>query len=759
MHDVVRDVGKSIANEHIFLEEWTEKDTYENYAAISLVSRELKNHLDDLECSKLELLQLSCGKYTTRQMLPTNLFKGMKGLKVLALQGMSFPSLPQSLQVLQNLRTMLLEYCEIEDVSAIGSLGKLEMLSFLGSEIKELLEEIGNLSHLKLLDLSKCSTLRQIPPGLLSNLTRLEELYMGKVFVNWEPTDGKGEGANASLAELTSFSHSLMALQIHIPNIKLLPKDLHFKNQMIKFRICACDKPMNWRYDHLSTFWDTTQYIFKNSLVLGRFATSEIAKSGMLCQLLQKSEIIILKEIKDFKNILYELDKEGFPCLLVLSISDSEGVEYVIDATSHQTSRVAFPILQSLELMELHNLKEIYHGEFPEKSFSGAHSQLACFRNLRSLQLLECNHLKNVFSLSIARGLVQLQQLHIVSCDDMKEIFCKEGEDGKALDRIMFPELRYKDLSYVPRLIGFCTVAGPVDLVQPSLNHEVGRIEIDELATIRSEKITHIQQITRSFPESTPPISHKLFSSKTILWQPNLQKLEVFDLEGLEVIFDLEGQIYLSHCPKLKTCGSEIRSTRKLKKIIGELDLIPQEPSFECAPLGKNYGLMVVSEQGTTKKSEESSSVNKEGNLTKVKDPRANDIDNPSEMWCTFPSHLIECLKNLKTIELSSCDSLEVIFQLEELNFEESHVESVLDQLRKLNLYNLPNLMHKWKKGPERIMGFKNLRLLEEITVIGCPTLSMFIPSNLKTPKLEGVHGEVQVPSSPWDEKKLRNCQ
>ncbi|XP_030924603.1 probable disease resistance protein At4g27220 [Quercus lobata] len=969
MHYVVRDVGKSISNEHIFLEEWTEKDTYENYVAISLVSRELKNHPDDLECPKLELLQLSCGKYTTRQTLPTNLFKGMMGLKVLALQGMSFPSLPQSIQVLQNLRTMLLEYCEIEDVSAIGSLGKLEMLSFIGSEIKELPEEIGNLSHLKLLDLSKCSTLQQIPPGLLSNLTRLEELYMGKVFVNWEPTDGKGEGANASLAELTSFSHSLMALQIHIPNIRLLPKDLHFKNQMIKFRICACDKPMNWRYDHLSTFWDTTRYIFKNSLVLGRFAASEIAESRMLCQLLQKSEIIILKEIKDFKNILYELDKEGFPCLLVLSISDSEGVEYVIDATSHQTSRVAFPILQSLELMELHNLKEIYHGQFPEESFSGAHSQLACFHNLRSLRLLECNHLKNVFSLSIARGLVQLQQLHVVSCDDMKEIFCKEGEDGKALDRIMFPELRYINLSYVPRLIGFCTVEGPVDLVQPSLNQEVGRIDTDELATIRSEKMTDIQQITRSFPESTTPISHKFFSSKTILWQPNLQKLEVFALEGLEVIFDLEGQevdhdgqrivvlarlktltlqnlsklmyvwknvpqgiqgfqnltsieinachnlrylfphtvakllvvlqsieirwcdmienivqrdgeeeaediilfpkltsfhlgflpnlmsfyiepysfewssmnqIYLSHCPKLKTCGSEIRSTRKLKKIIGELDLIPQEQGLECAPLGKNYGPMVVSEQGTTKKSEESSSMNKEGNLTKVKDPRANDIDNPSEMWCTFPSHLIESLKNLKTIELSSCDSLEVIFQLEELNFEESHVESVLDQLRKLNLYNLPNLMHIWKKGPEIIMGFKNLRLLEvsgcksltylfspsiakllvmleeirvtsckkieeilqrareekeekevlfhkvnsillrdlpnlkcfcpetnafewpslkEITVIGCPTLSMFIPSNLKTPKLEGVYDEVQVPSSPWDENKLRNCQ
>ena len=269
--------------------------------------------------------------------------------------------------------------------------------------------------------------------------------------------------------------------------------------------------------------------------------------------------------------------------------------------------------------------------------------------------------------------------------------------------------------------------------------------------------MTDIQQITRSFPESTPPISHKFFSSKTILWQPNLQKLEVFDLEGLEVIFDLEGQevdhdsqtivvldqlktltlqnlsklmyvwknvpcgtlgfqnltsieinayyslrylfphtvvkllvelqsikirwcdmienivqrdgeeeakdiilfpkltsfhlgflpnlmsfyikpysfewsslnqIYLSHCPKLKTCGSEIRSTRKLKKIIGESELIPQEQGLECDPLGKNYGLMVVPEQGTTKKSEESSSVNKEVRISQITIPATFSFNN-----------------------------------------------------------------------------------------------------------------------------------
>ena len=65
MHDVVRGVAVSIANEHVCWEEWTEKDTYKHYVVISIVSRELKNHPDGLECPKLELLQLSCGKDAT----------------------------------------------------------------------------------------------------------------------------------------------------------------------------------------------------------------------------------------------------------------------------------------------------------------------------------------------------------------------------------------------------------------------------------------------------------------------------------------------------------------------------------------------------------------------------------------------------------------------------------------------------------------------------------------------------------------------
>uniref|UniRef100_A0A7N2R7H7 AAA+ ATPase domain-containing protein n=1 Tax=Quercus lobata TaxID=97700 RepID=A0A7N2R7H7_QUELO len=913
------------------MEEWPEKDSCERSTAISLLTEELKRHPDGLECPKLELLQLSFDSDTS-QMLPHNLLKGMKRLKVLSLFG---TSLPQSINVLQNLRTLQFVGCEITDVSAIGELRKLEILSFIGSKIKELPREMRNLSCLKLLELTGCSDLERIPPDLLSSLSHLEELYMFGVDVKWEPmeqeevdeeeeeeyqeeeeeVDEEGEekkkGANASLTELMSLSY-LVALKIQIPNIKVLPKDLPFKNETIKFQIFAGN---NVKIDERN-FKEYYDYLIKNRLGLASCDVSDIAQSRMLLQLFKKSEILRLKEIKDLKNIVYELDKEGFQCLKVLRVVGSEDVEYVMDATSYLTPRAAFPILESLKLEGLINLKEIYHSQFPDRSSSGA-----CFGSLKSLRLRT-----------------------------------------------------------LPRLIGFCTGVGPVELVQPSLNQEVGRIGTDEkhkmtdiqqhigtdeVTNLEKHRMTDIQQHIGPFPESTPIISHKLFSSNTILWPPDLEYLELTKADSLEVVFDLEGlkvdkdrqriavlaqlkilgvydlskltyvwknvplgiqgfqkltsievskchrlrclfptsiakllvelqsikinecdaienivqrdgeeeatdiilfprvsslklrelpnmmsfciktysfewssikEIYLDCCPKLKTIGSEIQSPRKSKKVNRELDSRPHEqklgsPGFlwrclECVPRLKNYGLMAVSDQGTTNKSQRSYYVKEE-----PMDPKVSDSNNPLEIWSFFPSHIIECLKNLELIKLRNVASLEVLFQLEELNVEESHMAPVLDQLRNLGLNDLPKLMHIWKKGPERILGFGNLRLLEvwecnsltylfspsiakllvmlekivvnhcekieeiivgageeekekdvlfdkvnsimllnlpnlkcfcneanalewpslkEIIVHGCPSLSTFIPSNLSTPKLEGVYDALS-----WEKERM----
>ena len=66
--------------------------------------------------------------------------------------------------------------------------------------------------------------------------------------------------------------------------------------------------------------------------------------------------------------------------------------------------------------------------------------------------------------------------------------------------------------------------------------------------------------------------------------------------------------------------------------------------------------------------------------MSKSKDPKVSDSDNPSEIWSFFPSHIIECLKNLESIVLGDLPSPEIIFQLEELNVEESYMAPMLDR-------------------------------------------------------------------------------
>ena len=171
-------------------------------------------------------------------------------------------------------------------MSAIRELRKLEILSIIGSKIKKLPGEMRNLSYLKLLDLTNCNHLERISPNLLSNLSHLKELYMLGVDVKWKPmeeeeVDEKEEeekkGANASLAELKSLSE-LVALKIDIPNIKVLPKDLAFKNKKIEFQI----------FVGADEVFDKADYLFKNRLGLGSCNIRDIAESWMLLQLLKK---------------------------------------------------------------------------------------------------------------------------------------------------------------------------------------------------------------------------------------------------------------------------------------------------------------------------------------------------------------------------------------------------------------------------------------------------------------------------------------
>ncbi|XP_047174271.1 probable disease resistance protein At4g27220 [Vigna umbellata] len=180
MHDVIRDVIISVVSteEYDFMiqcdgyqMEQSKRETCYHSSAISLISKEAKEHPKVLNCPKLKLLQIASKK---KGLVPDNFFQCLNKLMVLSLQNVHIHSTALVFEALDNIHTLLLEDCLVSDISIIGKkLKMLEILSFSNSNIKELPEEIGQLSSLRLLDLTECNDLIQISTNVFASLSKL----------------------------------------------------------------------------------------------------------------------------------------------------------------------------------------------------------------------------------------------------------------------------------------------------------------------------------------------------------------------------------------------------------------------------------------------------------------------------------------------------------------------------------------------------------------------------------------------------------
>ncbi|PQM42220.1 uncharacterized protein Pyn_07480 [Prunus yedoensis var. nudiflora] len=243
MHELVRDVAIWIAfkDKHAFsraygdeLKEWPDKDFLNKCSSISLMSCKIPR-LPEVPwvCPELRFFVLENHNINDSLEIPGNYFEGMKELKVLNVTRLRLQSL-RLLQSLTNLQTLCLDQCVLGDIAPVGQLTNLKILSLLISKVKELPKEIGQLTRLQLLDLTGCTELVLIPAGVISSLTSLEDLRMGS-FKEWE--GGLNDGrSNASVSELKQL-RQLTALEIHIPDAKLLPANMFSDTRLERYTI------------------------------------------------------------------------------------------------------------------------------------------------------------------------------------------------------------------------------------------------------------------------------------------------------------------------------------------------------------------------------------------------------------------------------------------------------------------------------------------------------------------------------------------
>ncbi|KAF7151278.1 hypothetical protein RHSIM_Rhsim02G0094400 [Rhododendron simsii] len=654
VHDVVRDMGISIASKdkvalvsHGALSEWPKTVTYEPYTAISVISDKITKLPEGLTYPNLEFLILRCKKL---EKLPPDFFEGMGKLKVLKIG--HFDGI-RTLQSLRNLITLSLEGFrgKLDNLSIIGDLLNLEALNFHNSGIKELPEEIGELVNLRLLDL-RGTRLHRIPPGVISRLVCLEELYMG-TFDHWEGDDNKAEGRNANLIEFESLSNlNTLEIAIERKNCERCIPTVPIFSKLEIYKVS-----MNNRFHNVDEFGTTEP---EHSSYYGPYISSKNCKRmlevnagdlilsyrGGIDSLLRRSDLLSLRGIgcDDLvRELLCQVLVGGLQQLKYLFISDCHVTqECLVNAVNPvQLSRAPaiFPILEVLWIDRLDNVKEISRSPIPAGSFGV----------LTSIQVTKCRQLRHLFPLPIVGCLPQLTDLEIQSCDMMEEVIWREQREDVhvATNRIEFLKLESLSLWSLPSLKGFCRGIDHIDF--PQLKHlHLHRLELlnclfPNNSTSHSEEKDHAGFLS-------------LFPQMVSL--PNLEVLKVGGLKNLERI----GHYPLS---------------------MGSLSKLIQFTMSAC-----------------------------------------------NNLLCVFPSELLPILRDLETLDVSWCEFLEVVFELEAgVHCNEPNPE-ILSPLKFVKLDSLTELSYISKRDP---MGFQYIQTLQidhchQLRYVFAPTATKSIP-------------------------------
>ena len=448
MHDLFRDVAKLIASRThptyvvqrlTDINEWPKIDQLEKYHHIILPDYRVNELPENLTCPELKLLVLKKSDWQDYLKVPADFFSGIKEVKVLDLYGMKFAKPPPpSLGLLANLQVLKL-HGEFEDIAIVGELTSLKILMLHDRKIEELPKEIGHLTQLRMLDFSNCEKLKLIPKNLLSSLKCLEELYMADCTIEWEVEGSNNHSNNASLGELKNL-HQLTTLELTIKDGSILPRDLHNFANLERYNIIIGSQ-------RRARCWSGT---FSRYLQLRGASIEYILRNDGVKVLLTRVEHLHLAELECVGDILPGLNGNGFTELKYLFITNSAGLLHIINSDCNQLHH-AFPKLETLELNNLNNMKEICHGPLPTGTFD----------MLEVIRVDNCNKLENLLLWSHVRHLSQLRVIEISECQSMKEIIAEEIHE---IENIVLPKLEDLCLKSLPKLLSFCSVPSTIDM-------------------------------------------------------------------------------------------------------------------------------------------------------------------------------------------------------------------------------------------------------------------------------------------------------
>ncbi|RHN67148.1 putative P-loop containing nucleoside triphosphate hydrolase, leucine-rich repeat domain, L [Medicago truncatula] len=506
MHDMVRDTALWIANRSnnckilvnvdkplsIVAEDKNIRDCF----AVSSWWENKNPFFCPLHAPNLKMLLLNISARPSLNSLDLShlTFEGIQGLEVFSLT-VDYRVVPisfsPSIQLLKNVRTLRLNGLNFGDISVIGSLTSLEVLDLRRCNFNELPIEIGKLISLKLLDLSECRISENNYNGAIGKCSQLEELY-------------------ASTCYPEKYVHEII---IDIGILSNLQRFV-FDNQILQE--------------------------IRRVLKLKDFNISKLRTSKK--NILQIAENISLEGLHGgCKNIIPDMVGivGGMNDLTSLHLTSCQEIECIFDATYDFKEDDLIPRLGELRLRHMNNLTELYRGpslqvlryfeklELVDIQYCWqVHIMfpLECkLRNLKILSLSNCRTDKVLFSESVAQSMLQLEQLNISGCYELKHIIAASGSQHGGSNtseeispapmnsHFLMTKLRDVNISDCPSLesiFPICYVEGLTQLQQmeiedsPKLEYVFGKCDHKEHLSSNHVTLPHLEALRLSSLEN-----------------------------------------------------------------------------------------------------------------------------------------------------------------------------------------------------------------------------------------------------------------
>ncbi|KAL9418286.1 hypothetical protein AB3S75_041152 [Citrus x aurantiifolia] len=517
-----QDVYGCLKFSYDYLNERAVEEGLEQYRGISLVGNEKEELPSGLVCPNLHILRLGNTEYDNKLQVPEHFFIEMPALKVVTIIGGVLSV--KSLQILTNLQVLQLIRCEVTDASFLEKLKRLQVLYLEESPI-EIPDGLGDeLSRLKLLYIDTGS----ISPITINKFPQLEEFY-GWI-KNWEVEGMSSEESYARCAESDSQPDG---------SVVWLPKDFSFL-KLQRYDINKVDG--NGFVIYRGTRWLSIENNHKATLVI-------------FSALFPELENLYLKRVRCCHNIVPSIDERGLNELTRLDVGGCEDLECIMDASKSPHGKSGNPVMLS-------RLARLYMSELPELKWiwKAPAQHVISLQSLTELSVSKCNNLTYIFTLSLARSLVQLKSLKVTKCERLECIVeakfdHNEGEisvgDGNTMLALpLLRELRFEDL---PELMNFCSEnyystwpALEVLCLSSCSKLTVNSTELEANLQYLGEKLRILRVGECSHLSDTIPalLKHGL---------KNLEELGISQL-GVQVVFQVEAIIAEGQENKLFPC-------------------------------------------------------------------------------------------------------------------------------------------------------------------------------------------------------------